>query len=230
VRKAADRLQHAGGASGDAVVALGQRRRELLFGALFLASGVALLVYILSGISLGLTLVLLTIGAVVVQVRVHRVLPAARRAELARRVRAGAVAGVAGLAAYDSSRWLLVQVFHFQFKPFDVFYTFGAAIFGQSMLGPGSPAWLALAVGVAFHVVNGLGFAMAYAVWAGRKGPVPGIVFALFLQVLMVAIYPSWLRIQMMGEFLEVSMLGHVAYGAAIGAVSRFLLSRPSRA
>jgi hypothetical protein len=85
-------------------------------------------------------------------------------------------------------------------------------------------------VGIAFHLVNGLGFAMAYAVWAGHRGPIAGMAFALFLQALMVAVYPSWLRVQMLTEFLEVSMLGHLAYGAAIGATSQFLLARPLHA
>ena len=191
-----------------------------------LSSGAALIVYVLSGISLGLTLVLLTIGAVVMQLRVHRMLPAARRAELGRRIRVGAMAGCVGIVAYDLSRWLLVHFGHFQFKPFDVFYTFGQAMFGQAILGPGHALWAALTVGIAFHLINGLGFAMAYTVWAGRRGPLAGMVFALLLQAVMVAVYPSWLRIQMMGEFLEVSMLGHMAYGAAVGAASQYLLAR----
>src|SRR5262249_50092417 len=138
----------------------------------------------------------------------------------------GAAAGGAGIVAYDLSRWLLVHFGHFQFKPFDAFYTFGQAMFGQAILGPGHPSWVTLAVGVAFHLINGVGFAMAYTVWAGHRGPLAGMVFALFLQLAMVAVYPSWLRIQMLGEFLEVSMLGHMAYGAAVGATSRYLLAR----
>jgi hypothetical protein len=200
-------------------------RRELIFGALFLSSGAALIVYIISGISLAVTLGLLTVAAVIIQVRVHRVLPAARRAELGRRMRGGAAAGCAGLVAYDLSRWLLVHFGHFQFKPFDVFYTFGQAMFGQAILGPGHPSLAVWVVGIAFHLLNGLGFAMAYTVWAGERGPLAGMVFALFLQAAMVAAYPSWLRIQMMGEFLQVSMLGHLAYGAAVGATGQLLLS-----
>jgi hypothetical protein len=36
----------------------------------------------------------------------------------------------------------------------------------------------------------------------------------------MATLYPAWLRIQMLGEFLEVSALGHVVYGSVLGLVA----------
>jgi hypothetical protein len=177
-------------------------------------------------VSLLATLALLTIGALALGIQIHRRLPADRRVELGRRMRAGVVAGCAGLAAYDVSRWLLVNLGHMQFKPFDVFYTFGVAMFGQAILGAHQPPWVLTAAGAAFHLLNGLGFAVAYAVWAGRRGPLAGVAFAMGLQVLMVAVYPTWLRIQLLDEFLQVSITGHLAYGLVVGATCRYLLTR----
>jgi hypothetical protein len=48
----------------------------------------------------------------------------------------------------------------------------------------------------------------------------------------MATLYPSWLRIQQFGEFLQVSALGHVVYGSVLGlvaaaGVARFASSDP---
>jgi hypothetical protein len=83
--------------------------------------------------------------------------------------------------------------------------------------------------GVAFHVTNGLGFATAYTIWMGRRGIVAGVVFALALNMAMILLYPGWLKIRLLGEFVQVAMLGHVAYGAAVGATARAVLRRSER-
>src|SRR5579859_968215 len=168
-------------------------RSALVLGAIFGSSGLALLVYILAGVSLGLTLLLVMAAATAGGLLARRRLPPERRALLARRIAAGTAGGAAGLLAYDGTRWLLVQAGHFKLKPFDVFYSFGQAMFGQAILGPGHPAWLLWTAGIAFHLLNGIGFAVAYAVWLGERGWLAGIAFAMGLQAVMVAVYPSWL-------------------------------------
>jgi hypothetical protein len=144
-----------------------------------------------------------------------------RRDLVRRRLRAGAVAGVAALAAYDVSRWVLVEVLGFRLGPFEAF-----AGFGRALWGAGAQGWWVTASGVAVHVANGLGFAMGYTLLARRPGPASGIAFALGLEVAMVALYPDWLRIQAVDEFLQVSMVGHLAYGATLGWASRAVLRR----
>jgi hypothetical protein len=46
----------------------------------------------------------------------------------------------------------------------------------------------------------------------------------------MVGVYPTWLRIQLLDEFLQVSITGHLAYGLVVGATCRYLLTRRWRA
>jgi hypothetical protein len=46
----------------------------------------------------------------------------------------------------------------------------------------------------------------------------------------MALLYPSWLRIIALGEFLEVSAIGHVVYGTVLGLSVGRLLRRPCRA
>src|SRR6266852_5098119 len=199
---------------------------KALFGAFFFASGGALVFYILSGVSLGGTFALAVAGAVAGAVAVRKRIAPDRRADLDRRLRAGLAAGLAGLAAYDGTRWAFVHVAHYRFKPFDVFSIFGQALAGRALVGAHHATWWIDVAGVAFHVTNGLGFATAYTVWMGRRGVVAGVVFALALNVAMILLYPGWLKIRLLGEFVQVAMLGHIAYGAAVGATARALLRR----
>lgn len=71
-----------------------------------------------------------------------------------------------------------------------------------------------------------MGFATAYTIWMGRRGVVSGIAFALGLNLVMVALYPGWLKIRLLWEFVQVAMLGHLAYGAVVGAGAQILLRR----
>ena len=40
----------------------------------------------------------------------------------------------------------------------------------------------------------------------------------------MLSIYPGWLHPRAFGEFVSVSMLGHVVYGSVLGITARRLL------
>jgi hypothetical protein len=41
------------------------------------------------------------------------------------------------------------------------------------------------------------------------------------LESIMVSIYPSWLGLKALDEFLSVSILGHVIYGAMLGIMAQ---------
>lgn len=190
-------------------------------GILAFGSGLAFVAYVLSGISLAVTLAVV-IGAGAIAARylwAHSSL--GRRAAASRRVRAGVLAGVAGLIAYDASRWILVAVVGFEFRPYGAFPGFGRALWGAAAEG-----WWVTASGFGFHVVNGLAFAVGYTLLARNPRPVSGVVFALGLEVAMVALYPTWLRISAVDEFVQVSMVGHIAYGAVLGWTARAALRR----
>jgi hypothetical protein len=196
-------------------------RHRLVFGALFLSTGAALLVYVISGISLPAALMVSLLGALLLGVLIWRRATAPDRAGLRRTLRVGLIAGLLALAAYDLARYLLVEVAGFTFWPFDIF-----GIFGQALLGAGYRGPFVTLAGVAYHVANGVGFALAYTVWLGRRGIWAGIAWAMALEVVMVTIYPGWLGLKALDEFLRVSIFGHVIYGSVLGGTARQLLLR----
>ena len=196
-------------------------RTWLLLAALPLASGAALIVHVLTTISLGAALLGAGIIVLGVGTLTWRHLPATARHEIAQRAKVGLMAGFLATIAYDVSRWLIVTVFHDTFAPFQVFPIFGYAIAGTSL----NPA-VATIIGTIYHYANGVLFAVAYAILLAPRGWWTGILWALGLEALMLTIYPGWLNPTPFQEFVSVSMLGHVAYGTVLGVFSRKLLGR----
>jgi len=188
----------------------------ILLAALPLASGASLIVHVLAGISLGLALVVAAIIVALCGAVLWTRLPDGARIEAKRRLVVGAVSGVVATLAYDVIRWLLVTVLHWTFWPFDIF-----PIFGQAIVGSQLPGGTAAIIGVLYHYTNGIMFAVAYTLLFGTAGWWAGILWALGLEALMLSIYPGWLHPKAFGEFVSVSMLGHVAYGTALGLLSR---------
>lgn len=199
-------------------------RFQAMFGALFLASGVALLVYIISGVSLLAALALTMAIVLLVGRMLGRRTGNAIRASLNKALLAGAISGTLATLAYDLFRYLLIEVVGFTYWPFDIFSIFGQALVGAGYSGP----WVA-AAGFGYHVLNGVGFGTAYAVWFGRRGVWAGIAWALVLEGLMVSVYPGWLDLKALDEFLQVSALGHLVYGAVLGYTARWWLERRER-
>lgn len=201
-----------------------QRTRVRLFGAVFLASGAGLAVYILAGVSLAVTGAVLGAAGALTSVAVWRRSTPPTRSRLRRAMRVGVVAGVLATAAYDATRYAIVWLFDTTIWPFEAFPLFGGALLGAGSEG----SWVALA-GTAYHVLNGVGFAIAYTVWFGERGPLAGIGFALALEAAMLTLYPTWLDVRALREFVGVSVLGHFAYGSVLGAVAAALSQRPER-
>jgi hypothetical protein len=190
------------------------RRRVLLVG-LPMAGGAGLVVHILAGISLPLAIGVLALGGAALWAWVVSRLPAASRTALRRRAGIGVVAGLAGTVAYDLARYGTVALFSMSFQPFHVLYLFGVAFIGAGHAEP-----VTYAVGLAYHVANGTFFGLAYTLVFRRPTWWTGALWGIALEVCMATLYPSWLRIQMLREFLEVSALGHVVYGSVLGLVA----------
>ncbi|MGY4644482.1 DUF6789 family protein [Cellulomonas sp. URHB0016] len=188
-------------------------------GAVFLSSGAALVVYILTGAPLALVLALLVVGGGAVLAATLWGDPEARRRWLTR-VRVGVPVGLVATLCYDLSRWALVEVAGFSASPFVAF-----PLFGQALIGSGDTAGRTL-VGVGFHLLNGIAFGVAYTVWFGRRPFWAGIVFALGLEAFMLAIYPGWLDLRTLREFTQISLLGHIVYGSVLGLGANRLLRR----
>lgn len=190
----------------------------VLAGALFLTTGVALVVHVLTGLPLPLVLAaaVVVVGAVAALVQGDASLEWLRAHR--RAIVVGIVAGVVSTAVYDLSRWTLVVVADLQGSPYAAF-----PFFGRAIVGAGAPDTLVDVVGTAFHFINGITFAIAYTIWFGRRRWWWGIVFALGLEAAMLAIYPGWLDVRALGEFTQISVLGHVWYGATLGGMVSWL-------
>lgn len=140
------------------------------------------------------------------------------KARVLGQVKAGLVAGILGLVAYDVTRWTIVAVFGVSINPFEAFPVFGELLTGSDSA---TVNWVA---GTGYHIFNGTGFAIFYAIMFGTRGIRAGVLWAIALEAATLLIYPGWLDIRTRGEFTAVSMGGHIAYGITIGAVSARLL------
>ena len=196
------------------------RRRVLLVG-LPMAGGAGLVMHILAGISLLLAIAFLAALGLAVWAWVLSRLDPGARAALWQRARIGVVAGLVATAAYDLARYGTVALFSMSFRPFHVLN-----LFGEAFLGPGHSASATFVVGLAYHVGNGTFFGLAYTLMFRRPSWWTGALWGIALELCMATLYPSWLRIQMLREFLEVSAIGHVVYGSVLGLVAAARVGR----
>jgi hypothetical protein len=190
------------------------------------AGGVGLVMHILVNASLPLAMLGIAVSGAVAWWWSMRGRPPVVRRRIRRTVLSGLRIGLVATAAYDLVRYGVVMAFSMSFQPLHVI-----PIFGHLFVGAGAPIWLAWLVGFAYHIGNGVGFGIAYVVLFRRPHPVTGILWGLGLELAMATLYPSWLRVTALREFLTVSMIGHVVYGVVLGLLARQLTStgRPLR-
>lgn len=196
---------------------------QLAIASAAMGSGGALVVTILTHAALWLTLTLFTLYAVTITAFFRALASAETRARILHRMRVGAVAGIFSTLAYDATRLVLVETMQWTYWPFETFVLFGRSIAGADLSRPE-----AYAVGTAYHCVNGILFAIAYACLFGGRHWAAGIAFALVLEATVYGLYPTWLNLNdVMGEFTVVSLMGHTAYGATLGLIcARYLGDR----
>lgn len=179
--------------------------------------------YVLTGAPMALVLAVLAVaGAAALAVTVLSE-PGSRR-EWVRRVQVGIPTGLLATAVYDGSRWLLVQAAGFEASPFAAL-----PLFGQALLTGVEDPTAQLLAGVAFHLLNGVAFGVAYTVWFGLRPFWVGILFALGLEAFMLAVYPGWLDPRSVAELTQVSLVGHLAYGSALGLLAPAFLRAARR-
>lgn len=195
------------------------RRLAVVLGLAGVATGTALVVHILLEVSLLAATVALVIGTGATAAVAWSRLDDGSRARVRRRVWVGFVAGIVATAAYDLGRYVLVAAFSMSFKPFAVF-----RLFGELLVGPDASSWATYTAGWAFHIVNGLGFAIAYTLIVRRPKVWSAVVWAFVLEAFMALLYPSWLRVQALSEFYEVSVLGHALFGLGLGITAKWML------
>jgi len=192
--------------------------RERLGGALFLVTGAALVVHILVGLPLWLTV----FGGIAMATSIYLWAGPAVNPLVARRIRLGLVSGAVATVCYDSARMLFVTLTDASVRPFDTW-----RLFGLALVGPGAAHWAYWAAGTAYHVTNGLLFAVAYTIWFADRGPLWGIGYAMVLEAFMLGLFPGWAHVKAFGEFTQMSVLGHVVYGAVLGFLARRLTRVP---
>lgn len=103
-----------------------------------------------------------------------------------------------------------------------------STIFGTLIVGVAAPAPWIWAAGVAFHLLNGIAFAMAYAEFLGttaarsvRWALVTGMLWGVGLETFQLVIFPGWLSIGFVAEFATISFASHLVYGATLATVVR---------
>jgi hypothetical protein len=190
-----------------------------ILGACLLASGAALVTHILSGISLLLALVL-GIGLVGLLIRAlwRRVNPA-ERYRLKGTVKAGLLAGGLATVSYDAAKFVLSQWDPSLYNPFEVI-----RVFGILLTDPSAPTVVIYSAGVAFHLLNGISFGIAFCLLLRRYSVGTGVAWGLFLELFQLTLYPGWLDIRFYQEFAQISALSHVVYGAVLGLASQSFL------
>jgi hypothetical protein len=56
-----------------------------------------------------------------------------------------------------------------------------------------------------------------YCVLFGRRGVPGGIAWGVFLEAFQLTLFPGWLDIRAYREFVQISALSHIVYGATLG-------------
>ncbi|HTG34537.1 MAG TPA: hypothetical protein VLB76_16575 [Thermoanaerobaculia bacterium] len=203
---------------------IGRWRLPLLL--LPFAGGLGLVMHILVDLSLPLAVAALVSMGALLWFWFARRVPIQERRRMRRRARVGLLTGLLATVAYDAVRYGVVALWSFSFEPFHVIPIFGHLFVGAAA----SEAW-AWAAGLAYHVGNGTGFGIAYVLLFRQPGPLTGVAWGLGLELAMALLYPSWLRLTALGEFLTVSMIGHLTYGCVLGlAARRYAAGEPSHA
>lgn len=148
-----------------------------------------------------------------------------------RTIAAGIGVGLSATLIYDLTKMLLSRLDPSSFYPFHVI-----AIFGAPSVGSDADPALIAAAGMAFHLVNGTSFGVAYLFLFARDGRTTfrralptGVAWGLFLETFQLTLYPGWLEIRLYQEFATTSALSHIVYGATLGLLGRFVLRRVVR-
>ena len=185
---------------------------------LFLGSGVSLLLAIGGYVSLPMSFIFIALAGSGNGYFLWNKLSQQQKNLLKRRFNLGLFAGALATAAYDGSRFILCKLFFPALTPFKAFPFFGKLIF------PAAGNELAWAVGSVYHCINGLSFAVAYAIGFSGKPVIYAVLYAFFLEVLMLIVYPDVLDLsKVLEEFTIVSMTGHFFYGLVLGQTCKNL-------
>ena len=127
----------------------------------------------------------------------------------------GIVGGLCGTLIYDGVRYTLYHGGVFNYDGFKAIYLFGHWMTGQDVGSPGAAlgGWL-------YHFWNGLSFGVFYVLAFGNRRFFWGIGYGVVMELAMLGLFPFFLTIDEPVDFVALSLIGHMFYGAALGAVA----------
>lgn len=128
----------------------------------------------------------------------------------------GVGAGLIASLVYDGVRWLVTFTHLFGYTGFVPILMFGHWITGAPL--DSTPAAIA---GWSYHYWNGMTFGVIYTLGAGRVAWGWGILYGILMECCMLGLFPMFLKVNNRFDFVMVSMIGHVAYGATLGLLAR---------
>lgn len=191
-------------------------------------SGLAVLATILGNVALLVAELLAAFGASVLLLVLIKRTPRPIVVSIARVAITGALAGIVATGVYDVTRTVLSLLDPSPYSPFEALRRFGLGV-----LPIGSASEAVFVAGFAVHLLNGASFGVMYAMLAQgrvkrmRIAAASGVAWGLILELIQSILYPGWLGITtVIKEFLVISGLGHVAYGATLGLAFRRLEPR----
>jgi hypothetical protein len=194
-----------------------RRHWPIFFIAFFAAStsGFALLLYASGRVPLSVSVTILAPLTAIIFMAIWVLSGGESEKVFLDRLKGGLIAGAVGLLAYDLIR-LVILAAGVEFNPFRPI-----EIFGLLILNVSQDTTLTKSVGWAFHIWNGLSFAVMYTMIAGRGKVWWAVLWALLLETAMIVTYPSIFQVAVDAPFLIISLVGHLAYGVAVGLTAR---------
>lgn len=174
------------------------------------ASSIAtLLVYFLGWVEMGASVRIVLLPAAAVFAALVAWTLATGRRELAARMLAGLWAGAFATAAYDLVRVPLAMSGIPVFK--------AISYFGTVILGQQRPDLASELAGWSYHLSNGIGFGLMYAVLVVRPRWWTAALWGLFLEAAMLATpYAEIFGYRYTQGFLAITLGSHVVYGLAL--------------
>ena len=124
----------------------------------------------------------------------------------------GAWAGFVASLVYDGIRLLLERSHVFGYNGFVPIQMFGNWITGQPMYSPA-----ATIAGWTYHFWNGTMFGVMYSLMMGPRHWLFGVAYGVVMECCMLGLFPLFLRVSNRVDFIALSMIGHIAYGAVLG-------------
>lgn len=132
------------------------------------------------------------------------------------RLATGAWAGLVATLCYDLIRYLIWAGGIVSYNPF-----VSHPIFGRLITGYPEETAMALLVGWAYHFWNGIGFGIMYTLVAGSASWYYALAWAMFLEIAWLTALPSILQFKLNPQYVSLSVIGHGAYGVALGVLSQ---------